>query len=175
MKNIKKEFTTLEIVNIVAYINNYFTEEMSNELPLKFRWYLKKNLDAIIPIAKRFDELRDGEVKKIQEKWFTDDNTEIISEPERDANGNVVKDTDGNEIMQELKHLKKEFQADYQKEFDELNLKLRDILLETNEVDVATVDFDDFVDGLSDDTAINFDALNILSFMDKTTDVKEAN
>ena len=90
-----------------------------------------------------------------------------------DENGNPIKDSEGNEITEPMRKIKDEYMDEYRKTVGELNAKLADISNETNEVEIATVDLDAFVDGLPEESKIDFDALTMLSFMDTTTNVKE--
>ena len=70
--NKTKTFTTLEVINIVSYINNTMTSEQKEEMPTKMKWYMKKNLDKMIPIAKRFEDFRDDEIEILQKEYFTE-------------------------------------------------------------------------------------------------------
>ena len=172
--NKTKTFTTLEVINIVSYINNTMTSEQKEEMPTKMKWYIKKNLDKMIPIAKRFEDFRDDEIEILQKEYFTEEKSEEYVETRRDENGEPIKDAEGNEQTTNMRRVKEEFMDDYKKDVDELNAKLQEILIEKNEMEIACIDFDNFVDGLSEDSKIDFDALNILCFMDETTNVEGA-
>ena len=63
---------------------------------------------------------------------------------------------------------------DYRKAIDDLNSKLNEIVVEKNEVEISCVDFDEFVENLPDDTKLDIQDLTMLSFMDETTNIKEA-
>ena len=60
----KKEFQLIEVLNLVNYFNNLPVEK-KNALPLKVHYAFKKFIDKITPDAKRFEEFRDEELKKI--------------------------------------------------------------------------------------------------------------
>lgn len=173
MSNIEKTFTTLEIVNIVSYLNQ-MTDEQTKCLPTKFRWNLKKNLEKLLPLAKRFEDFRNDISQEFQSAWFTDERSEEFEQPIMDDNGNPAVDSDGNQLTNTVRRIKKEFMSDYDANLQEQNGRLREILEEENDVMISAVDFEAFVDGLDDDSPIDFDALNILCFMDETTNVKEA-
>ena len=91
-----------------------------------------------------------------------------------DENGEPMKDGEGNEITEPMRKIKDEYMVEYQKVVSELNTKLNEIAYEDNEVEIATVDFDIFIDSLPDDSSIDFDDITMLSFMDTTTNIKEA-
>lgn len=169
----KKIFKNIEILNIVAYVNQ-MPKEKADALPLKFRWNLKKNMDKLRPIAERYDNFRNEFVQDLQKEWFTDEKAEEFEQPKVDGQGNPVLDADGKEEMETMKKIKDEYISDYRKAVEELNVKLSEIALEENEVDLCTVDFDAFVDSLPEDSMIDFDDITMLSFQDTTTNVKEA-
>ena len=169
-----KTFTTLEAINVTSYLNSNIKEEQVKELPTKFRWNLKKNLDKLIPIGKSFEEFRDNLVKELHADYFNDEKSYEYAETKKDENGNPVLKEDGTEETQQMRKVKDEYIDEYEASVRELNEKLQEILAEKNDVEISCVDFDAFVDGLKDDTSIDFDCLNILSFMDEHTNVKEA-
>ena len=82
-----------------------------------------------------------------------------------------ILDEEGNEITEPMRKIKDEYMEEYQKTVGELNGKLNEIAYEDNEVDIATIDFDTFIDGLPDESKIDFDDITMLSFMDTTTNV----
>lgn len=53
----KKAFRNIEVLNIYSYVNQ-LSKEKADELPLKFRWNLKKNMDKFRPIAERYEAFR---------------------------------------------------------------------------------------------------------------------
>lgn len=163
MNMIKKSFSNLEVINIVAFVNKVMTDEQKNALPTKFKWYLKKNMDKLAPIAAKFEEFRDGEVQTLQSKYFTEEKSEEIMETQKDENG------EEHEVP--MRKVKAEFMDDYTDDVSVLNSKLQEILMEQNEIEISSVDLDAFVESLSDDSPINFDCLSILSFMDESSNV----
>lgn len=169
--NTKKHFTTFELVNVYAYFNTEFPAEQAKELPTKIRWNLKRNLEKIAPIAKGFEEFRDNLLEELQKEWFVPEKTDEVMQTKMDENNNPVLDENGNEVTEKMMKIKDEFMDDYQDAVNLLNSKLQEILLESNEIDILSVDLDAFVDSVSNDSAITFDSLNMLSFMDETTNV----
>ena len=166
----KKNFKNIEVLNIVAYVNN-MSKEKVDELPLKFRWNLKKNMDKLRPIAESYETFRNERIQELQTEWFNEEKSEEFMQPQIDENGNPMKDEDGNEITEPMRKIKDEYMDDYRKVVNELNDKLNEIAYENNEVEISTVDFDAFIDSLPDDSNINFDDVTMLSFMDTTTNV----
>ena len=166
----KKNFKNIEVLNIVAYVNN-MSKEKVDELPLKFRWNLKKNMDKLRPIAESYETFRNERIQELQTEWFNEEKSEEFMQPQIDENGNPIKDEDGNEITEPMRKIKDEYMDDYRKVVNELNDKLNEIAYENNEVEISTVDFDAFIDSLPDDSNINFDDVTMLSFMDTTTNV----
>ena len=161
--NMKKNFNTIEVINIVSFINNVMTDEQKNALPTKVKWYLKKNMDKLVPITKNFEEFRDGEVVTLQKDWFTDEKSEEYTE--------VKKGENDEDINVPMRKIKAEYMDEYNNAVNELNAKLQEILMDNNVVEIATFDMDSFVENMPDDSPVDFDCLNILSFMDETTGV----
>ena len=166
-----KMFKTIEILNIVEYITNIMKEEQHKALPTKVRWALKKNIDKLSPITKSYADFRQKLVRELQEEWFTDERSEEYIENKVDADGKPVIGENGAQETETMKRIKKQYMEDYEKAVSELNRHLTDVVMEENKVDVATFDMDAFVDSLPDDSPIDFDCLNILCFMDETTNV----
>ena len=149
----KKEFYNIEVVNVVAAINHILSNpEKVKELPIKFRWALKKNIAAISPTVKNFEEFRQELIDELQKEYFNDEKSHIEK---------------NEETGEELRKVNDEFMDDYNVKVKELNEKLQELLGEKNEYEISTVDMDKFVDGLSEDTALEFDDIEIFSFMEE--------
>ena len=56
---------------------------------------------------------------------------------------------------------------EYDNKVQELNGKLQELLAEKNEYSIHTVDMDTFVEELPKDTALEFDDIEIFSFMEE--------
>ena len=172
MKNIVKNFTTFEIVNVIAYVEKFMSEDMKKALGLKPRYYFDKNVKKISGIARDFEEYRDKTIKELQSEYFDDTHSTIFYETVKDENGEPIKNKDGSEQTQEMRKVKPEYMNDYEEKVKEINGKLSELLLDRNSVELYCIDMDEFVENLPDDTPIDFDCLNILSFMDLTTNVE---
>lgn len=166
----KKIFKNIEVLNIVAYVNQ-MPKEKADELPLKFRWNLKKNMDKLRPIAEAYENFRNEQVQQIQGKWFDEEHSEEFMQTKLDDEGKPIVDADGNEVTEPMRKIKKEFMDDYTKDVNELNAKLNEIAYEDNEVEISTVDFDAFIDALPDESKIDFDDITMLSFQDETSNL----
>lgn len=172
MKKIKV-FNNIEVLSICNFINQ-LTPEKNDKLGLKVRWAIKKGIDKLAPIAKRYEEFRNEIVNELQSAWFTDEKSVEFMQPKVDADGNPVVDTDGNEITEPMRKIKEEYIDDYQAAVEEANKKLGEIAMEKNEVELDTFDIDAFVENLDDDGVLTFDDLTMLTAFDEVTNVKEA-
>lgn len=173
--NTTKTFTTLEILNIVAFINQFTTnEEKMDSLPLKFKWNLSKNLKKLAPIAQEYDAFREKELQALQTTWFNEEHSDEIMQPKIGLDGNPELDESGAEITEPARKIKDEFLDDYRATVNELNGKLNEIAMEQNDVELSCVDFDEFVENLPDNTKLDIQELTMLSFMDSVTNLKEA-
>lgn len=173
--NTTKVFTTLETLNIVAFINQFSTnEEKMSCLPLKFKWNLSKNLKKLSPIAQEYEAFRDQELAKLQQEWFDEEHSDEIMQPKIGPDGEPEVDESGAQVTEPARKIKDEYIEDYRKVVDELNGKLNEIAVEKNDVELSCVDFDEFVESLPNDTKLDITDLNMLSFMDTVTNVKEA-
>lgn len=166
----KKIFKNIEVLNIVAYVNQMPKDKL-DELPLKFRWNLKKNMDKLRPIAESYETFRNERVQELQREWFNEEKSEEFMQTKTDENGEPMKDEDGNEITEPMRKIKDEYMEEYQNVVGELNGKLNEIAYEDNEVDITTIDFDTFIDNLSDESKLDFDDITMLSFQDETSNL----
>ena len=150
----KKEFYNIEVVNVVAAINLLTANEAkAKELPIKIRWALKKNMAILSPVAKNFEDFRNELVQELQGEYFTEEKSHTITVDKEDG------------TQEEGLQINDEFLDEYNEKVRELNQKLNELLSERNEYEIATVDMDAFVESLADDTALEFDDIEILSFM----------
>jgi len=148
----KKEFYNIEVVNVVAAINQILGDsEKAKDLPIKFRWALKKNIAALTPTVKNFEEFRQELIEELQKEYFNEEKSHV----DKDENGN------------EIRKVNDEFIEEYNNKVSELNEKLQELLAEKNEYEISTVDMDEFVNGLSSDTALEFNDIEIFSFMEE--------
>lgn len=148
----KKELYTIEVINLVAGINKILADEKkTKDLPVKFRWTLKKNMSEFSETARNFEEFRQELVEELQKEYASDDKSH----------------TETLEDGTETRKVNEECMEEYEGRVNELNAKLQEVLAEKNEYDIHTVDMDAFVDGLPDDTALEFSDIEIFSFMEE--------
>ena len=148
-----KEFYNIEVVNIVPAINKILEDaNKTKDMPIKFRWNLKKNLSIFSPTVKEFNEFKQELVDELQKEYFNDEKSH---EETTEIDGET----------QEFRKINDEYMDEYKERVNELNEKLQELLSEKNEYEIFTVDMDEFVNGLSDDTALEFADIELLSFM----------
>lgn len=149
----KKEFYNVEIINTLPAINKVLKDkEKTKDLPIKFRWTLKKNLQALSPTVVSFNEFKQELIDELQNEYFNEEKSH-----------EETLETD--EGTQKFLKVNDEYMEEYKAKVEELNEKLRELLDEKNEYEISTVDLDDFVDNLPDDTALKFEDIELFSFM----------
>lgn len=147
----EKSFSTLEIINIVAWYKQARENEKKplSELPLKWQWILKKNISAMNTVAENFNSFRDEAEKSLREEFATDEKSII----DTDENG------------QEIRRVKDEFLSDFQEKTNEFNKRLGEIIAEMNTIEITTINIDELIDSVGDTSNLTIDDLDILSFM----------
>ena len=149
----KKELYNIEIINLLPAINKVLEDkEKTKDMPIKFRWALKKNLHAFSSNAKSFDEFKQELVDELQSEYFNDEKSH-----------EETMETD--EGTQEFRKINDEYMDEYKAKVEELNEKLRELLGEKNEYEIHTYNMDDFVANLPNDTALEFDDIELFGFM----------
>lgn len=164
---VKKNFLNIEAANVVAFFNQ--NAEESKKLPLKIRWALKRNIDALIPNVQNMDKFKTDVNEELRAEFFSEEKSDAIMIPQTDENGNPVKDEDGNEVLQEGRKVKPEFEEEFREKAEKLNKEMQELLVEKNVYEISTIDVDAFVESLPDDTEISFEYVEMLSFMDAKT------
>lgn len=162
----KKTIITAAVVNTIGYFNTTDQAALKEKLeclPTKMRWHLRKNISAFAGIAKEFEDFRNDIVKELQEKWFNDEHSEPFMQTVTDENGNPKKDETGAEITEEARKIKPEYLKEYEAAVEEVNRKLTEIAMETNEIEISPIDVDAFVETMPDDSPIDMDFLDIMS------------
>lgn len=150
----KKEFLNIEVVNNMNALNRLLAnEKKAKELPIKVRWAIKKNISVLSPTVKDFEDLKKELVEELQKEYFTEEKSHIVTGDERFSEDD------------EVRQVNDEYMEEYEEKVSELNGKLRELLNESNEYEIHTIDLDAFVENLPDDTALEFSDLEILSFM----------
>lgn len=159
MKNLT--ISNLEVLNIVAWYSQ-LSDKKQSELPMKLRFYLKKFITKISEDAKEFEVFRDQEVKNLQNKYSSDEKSHEEASPVLDNDGNPVVEDDGTNKTEMIRKVNDEFIEEYQLDVQNLNSKISELLNDKNTYEVTTYDIEKMVEGLPDDTALEFEDINIL-------------
>jgi len=94
---------------------------------------------------------RDENEKNVQAKYMDDEH----SEESTDENNNPIR------------KVREKYQEDFSKDLNEINMKLSEIALEENSVDIEFLNIEALIDDLPEHTSLTIDDLEILNFMDK--------
>lgn len=149
-----KRLSNAEVVDLVYNVNKLLSmSEKVKELPIKIRWAIKKNMNLFSPTVKSFEDLRNELVNELQSEFFNEEKSHPAT----------VKNENGDD--EEVRQVNDEYMDEYNKKVNEINEKLQELLKEDNEYDIYTVNMDEFVDGIPDDTKLVFDDIDLLSFM----------
>ena len=149
----KKEFYNIEVVNLLPAINKVLEDkEKTKDMSIKFRWALKKNLQAFSSTVNSFNEFKQELIDELQNEYFNDEKShEETMETE--------------EGTQEFRKINDEYMEEYKIKVEELNEKLRELLGEKNEYEIHTYDMDEFINSLPNDTALKFEDIELFDFM----------
>lgn len=145
-----KELLNVEVVDLVQLINKLLSNaEKVKELPIKIRWAIKKNMNVFSPTVKAFEDLRRELIDELQKEFFNEEKSHIVN----------------TEDDEEVRQVNDEYMDEYNNKVNELNSKLQELLGEKNEYEIYTVDMDEFVESLPNDTKLEYDDIDLLSFM----------
>lgn len=150
----KKEFFNIEVVTAYQAINKVLEDNnKTKDMPIKFRWALKKNLAVFSPTVKTFEEFKQELITELQNEYFN----------EEKSHAEVLEKENGEK--EEFRKVNDEYMDEYKERVDELNEKLQELLSEKNEYEISIVDMDEFVEGLPKDTSLTFSDIELFSFM----------
>jgi len=159
-KTMNKTLMTIEIINIVAFLNNAIETKKIDELGVKFRWAIKKSMKELVEVDSKFREFKEELESGLKEEFFMNDEKSELTTI-------TQKGEDGQDIPVEVKKVKDEYMDEYNRKLDEINGKLREVLYDTNDVTINVVDVDSEIEKLSDDTTFTFEDLEMLSVFDR--------
>lgn len=159
-KTMDKTLMTIEIINIVAFLNNAIETKKIDELGVKFRWAIKKSMKELVEVDNKFRELKEELESGLKEEFFMNDEKSELTTI-------TQKGEDGQDVPIEVKKVKDNYMDEYNRRLDEINGKLREVLYDTNDVTISVVDVDSEIEKLSDDTAFTFEDLEMLSVFDR--------
>ena len=160
----KKELYQIEISNIVAWFNDFKNEKIK-DLKIKDQWTLLSNVKKMQPAVQEFEEFRDKLIADLNNEYFgNDEKSEATQIPRTDDDGNNVIGPDGEVEMQEGRKVKEEYFEEYQEKVSEINGELQKLMVEKTEYEFKGIDLDELVEGLSEDTKIELEDVDMLSF-----------
>lgn len=159
-KTMNKTLQTIEVLNIVAFLEDIARTGKIDELSIKARWAIKKSSKELIEIDTKFKEFKDELESGLKNDYFMNgaksESTKII---QKDENGQDV-EVDGRKV-------KSEYMDEYNQALEDINNKLREVLFDDNDVTINVFDIDSEIDRLGDDTKFTFEDLEMLSIFDK--------
>lgn len=157
----KKELYTIETINITKWFNE-LSQEKRDALPLKVHYYLKKAVNSMADDVKSFEELRDGEMQKIRDIYFSEEKSDECDVPQTDDNGEQIKDADGNPVTEKGRKIKPEYEEAYRDALDALDEKLKEILFEKNTYEYKKADVGEMIENLPDDSPLKNTDIDII-------------
>lgn len=164
----------IETLNIVAWYKDFSEKKRNKELPVRVQFDLQRNVTKLTEAAQNLEKFRNELLQDIQDEYFKNDEKSYDADIEKtDSNGNVILDDKGNKVAEKGRKVKEEFIAEYQGKLSDADGKYREVAIDTDEYLIKVFDLDAFVDGLADDTKLELDDLNMLSFMDANREENE--
>lgn len=157
----KKELYTIETLNITKWFNE-MSQEKKDALPLKVHYYLKKAVNVMADDVKSFEELRDSEMQKIRDIYFSEEKSDECDVPMKDDNGEIMKDPDGNEVTEKGRKIKPEYEEAYNDAIQMLDDKLKEILFEKNTYEYKKADVGEMIENLPDDSPLKNTDIDII-------------
>lgn len=162
-KTMNKTLQTIEILNIVAFLNEAIESKKIDELSIKARWAIKKSLKELLEVDTKFKEFKEELESGLKNDYFmNDEKSEITKIVQKDENGQDV-EVDGRKV-------KAEYMPKYNQDLEDINTKLREVLFDDNDITVNVFDVDNEIDKLSDDSKFTFEDLEMLSVFDDKED-----
>ena len=164
----------IEVMNICAWYNNFFTKEDENgksklkSLPLRTQWNLQQNIKQLSADAEAFEKFRNDAIGDVQKDYAGDDKSEMVDVTDVDANGNPITDEEGNMQTHQERRVKAEFIDEYNKKINPVNDELVKMLSEEKTYSLAAIDLDAIID--ADNGVIELSDLDMLSAFEQEED-----
>ena len=147
-KKITKTIPMIAAVNEVAW---YVQEKDTlSVLSVKARWNLKKNMKELDNIASQFHEFKTNLEEELRAKYTTDEKSNETALEDGNI-GRKVKDA---------------YLEDSQKDVEEMNAKVSELLYEDEEVNLYVIDMDEEVERMADDADLSDAAMDMLSLFE---------
>ena len=153
-KKIYKTIPVIAAVNEVAWYGQ--EKDKLNCLSVKARWNLKKNIKELEKISSQYDELRNELDTELRDKYSTDEKS-IETE---------IDQPDGSK--QPGRRVKDEYLEEYQKDIQDMNNKINELLSDTEEVALYIIDIDAEVERMDDDAELSDAAMDMLSLFESS-------
>ena len=118
-------------------------------LPVKTRWILKKNMNILGKIATEFEEFKASMEQELRDKYISDEFSYDAENGER--------------------KVKEKYLDEYRHAVEDINKKLYEVVSDTEEVTLNTIDMDDLIDRLPDDAPLTDADFDMLSLFDIET------
>lgn len=157
----KKELYTIETINITKWFNE-LPQDKKDALPLKVHYYLKKAVNVMADDVKSFEELRDNEMQKIRDIYFSEEKSDECDVPKNDDNGEPLKDADGKIITEKGRKIKPEYEESYKDAIEALDEKLKEILFEKNTYEYKKADVGEMIENMPDDSPLKNTDIDII-------------
>jgi hypothetical protein len=155
MNTVKKEVYLVIALNEIAWFDNENVKERLSKLPLSYHYKIRKNIQALRPMAKEFQDFRNEQEQKLKDCWFDEEHSEETKIVQQDADGKE-QEVDGRKV-------KDVYLDDYKKELTALNEQLEKLLVETDEISFTPIDIDELVEVAGDDS-ITMEDVDMISF-----------
>jgi hypothetical protein len=147
---------TITINNLTAVNETAWYKDASSRLailPVKIRWQLKKNMNALNKLANEFEEFKISLEEELRNKYVSDEYSYDAENGER--------------------KVKEEYLEEYRAAVTDINQKLYEVLSEEEEITLNVIDMDALMEALPDDAPLNDSDFDMLSLFDIETTIEK--
>ena len=147
---------TITINNLTAVNETAWYKDASSRLailPVKIRWQLKKNMNALNKLANEFEEFKISLEEELRNKYVSDEYSYDAENGER--------------------KVKEEYLEEYRTAVTDINQKLYEVLSEEEEITLNVIDMDALMEALPDDAPLNDSDFDMLSLFDIETTIEK--
>ena len=147
---------TITINNLTAVNETAWYKDASSRLailPVKIRWQLKKNMNALNKLANEFEEFKISLEEELRNKYVSDEYSYDAENGER--------------------KVKEEYLEEYRAAVTDINQKLYEVLSEEEEITLNIIDMDALMEALPDDAPLNDSDFDMLSLFDIETTIEK--
>lgn len=147
-----KVIKNILVFDIISQTKWYEREKNNlNSLSVKTRWNLKKNIKEIQKISSSFYEFKDSLQNQLKEKYSSDERS---IEEQIDQNGQKTL----------VRKIKDEYLKEYQKQVNEMNAKLDQLLKEREEILIYPINMDEEIENMAADANLSDESMQMLMF-----------